>query len=47
MATPNLMTPSYGCNRASLGQGVGALVQDHFARHSQRPSAALFPKFRG
>jgi hypothetical protein len=47
MSTPNVMTPSYGCNRASLGQGAGALVQDHFARHSQRPSAALFPKFRG
>jgi Cellulase (glycosyl hydrolase family 5) len=42
--TPNTMTPSYGCNTASLGQGAGALVQGFFAQYSEDPPAALFPK---
>jgi Cellulase (glycosyl hydrolase family 5) len=45
LATPNAMRPDYRCDATSLGQGVGALIQDYFAKYSDRSSAALFPTF--
>jgi hypothetical protein len=45
LAKPNVMTRSYGCNRASRGQGAGALIQEYFSRYSKRPPAALLPRF--
>jgi hypothetical protein len=46
LAAANTMTPDYGCNTASLGQGAGALVKDFFAQYSDDPPATLFPKSR-
>jgi hypothetical protein len=45
LATPSVLRPDYRCNAASLGEGVGALIQDYFAKYSERSSAALFPTF--
>ena len=45
LAAPNAMKPGYGCNRASRGQGAGALVQDFFAQSRMPAPAALFPRF--
>jgi hypothetical protein len=44
LKTPSEMKPSYACNPASRGQGVGRLVMDYFAQYSRRAPATLFPK---
>ena len=45
LATPNTIKPDYGCDRTSLGQGAGALLQDFFGQFSKPAPAALFPTF--
>jgi cellulase (glycosyl hydrolase family 5) len=44
LATPTVMRPGYGCDRASRGQGAGALIRDYFARYSKAAPSALFPR---
>jgi cellulase (glycosyl hydrolase family 5) len=45
LATPSVIGPHYACNRASRGQGAGALLQDYFARYDTAAAGALFPRF--
>jgi hypothetical protein len=45
LATPNTIEQGYGCDKASLGQGAGALIQAFFAQVSKPAPAALFPTF--
>jgi hypothetical protein len=45
LVAPSVLSSSYACDRASLGQGAGALVKRYFASYSRRVSARLFPRF--
>ena len=45
LETPSVMTPTYGCDVASRGQGAGALVMQQFKQLSRKPPATLFPVF--
>ncbi|HEX4774354.1 MAG TPA: cellulase family glycosylhydrolase [Candidatus Saccharimonadales bacterium] len=42
---PTEMTPSFGCNEKSLGQGAGALIKAYFHKYSKKLPDALFPTF--
>ena len=46
LAAPSVMTPDYGCDAQSLGQGAGALVKDYFRRYGHTLRSALFPAFK-